>query len=398
MSNKVKQYDVIVLGGGAAGLFCAFNAGQRGHKVAVLEKANKFGKKILMSGGGRSNFTNLHTGPDNFISANPHFCKSALSGYSPYDFIDLVERHGIPYHEKKLGQLFCDDSAKDILNMLLTECEAAGVTLLKHCDVHAVEHSARYCIETSLGQFASDALVVATGGLSIPTLGGSDFGYQIAQQFNIKVLPTNAGLVPYTLTGQWKEVSSQLSGVSLDSTTLANDQSFRENILFTHRGLSGPAALQSSNYWQPGDPLIINLAPEADMATWLIEQKHQRPKALLRTLLTTQLPKALTQAIEPLWWPDHAERPIAEIANASLTALGQQLNQWQLKPAGTEGYRTAEVTLGGVDTNALSSKTMEAKQQPGLFFVGEVVDVTGWLGGYNFQWAWASGFAAASGF
>jgi predicted Rossmann fold flavoprotein len=396
----VNNYDVIVLGGGAAGLMCAAVAGRRGRRVVVLEGSNKVGKKILMSGGGRCNFTNLHCEPANYISANPNFCISALSRYTQWDFIALVEKYGIAYHEKTLGQLFCDDSSKDILAMLETECAQAGVQIKTSCLVGAVsandgfEVTARY--ESADAKFTATSLVVATGGLSIPKMGASDIGYRLARQFDMAVLETRAGLVPFTFSGVMHELTERLSGLSLPAAlSTANDAGrFAESILFTHRGISGPAALQLSSYWQPGEAIYLDLLPEHDAEAVLLEFKAVQPKSLLRTLLSDLLPRALVLELQALWWPSAAETRLTEIPDDALRAVAANLNAWELKPAATEGYRTAEVTLGGVDTNELSSRTMESKKQPGLYCIGEVVDVTGHLGGFNFQWAWASGDAA----
>ncbi|HMY28913.1 MAG TPA: NAD(P)/FAD-dependent oxidoreductase [Agitococcus sp.] len=401
MENTSLNYvDVIIIGGGASGLMCAASAGQRGRRVLVLDSSNKVGKKILMSGGGRCNFTNLFVESSNYLSANPHFCISALNRYTQWDFIALVEKHRIAYHERKHGQLFCNDSAKDILAMLLAECERTQhVTIQTHCQIEKIspvddgEH--RFHLQTSKGQFACQSLVIATGGLSIPTMGASAFGYEVAKQFGHQVLPTRAGLVPFTFTDNIKAVTERLSGLALDVTMTAKDNtSFNENLLFTHRGLSGPVALQLSNYWQLGETVAVNLLPQLEMNNWLKEQKQQHPKSLLRTQLIPLLSKNLVLELQHLHWPSYAETPLAEIPDSVLLTVAEALQAWQLKPSGTEGYRTAEVTLGGVDTRELSSKTMESKKQKGLYFIGEVVDVTGWLGGFNFQWAWSSGVAA----
>lgn len=396
----MSHFDVIIIGGGASGLMCAFTAAQRGRRVLVVDSSNKIGKKILMSGGGRCNFTNLFVTPENYLSANPHFCISALNRYTQWDFIALVEKHRIPYHERKHGQLFCNDSAKDILTMLVTECERAHVTIHTHCPVENISvtdnAAKRFKLKTAKGELTAESLVIATGGLSIPTMGASAFGYEVAKQFGHKVLPTRAGLVPFMFSDGFKAVTERLSGLALDVTMTAKDETtFGENLLFTHRGLSGPVVLQLSNYWHPGESVHINLLPGLDMDSWLKEQKHLHPKSLLRTqLLTLHLAKSLVLELQALCWPAWAETPLAEIPDAALHVIAGHLQNWQLKPSGTEGYRTAEVTLGGVDTNELSSKTMESKKQPGLYFIGEVMDVTGWLGGFNFQWAWASGNAA----
>jgi predicted Rossmann fold flavoprotein len=392
----VNNYDVIIIGGGAAGLMCAITAGQRGRRVLVLEGANKIGKKILMSGGGRCNFTNMHCEPANFISANPHFCKSALSRYTPWDFIRLVEQHGIAYHEKALGQLFCDESSKDILDMLAAECAQADVEIRTDITITTVNKGDSFEVVADNATYTAESLVLATGGLSIPKMGASDIGYRLAQQFGLRVLTVRAGLVPFTFTGEMHDVTNRLSGLSVPAviSNEAGEVTFAESILFTHRGLSGPAALQISSYWQPGETIHLNLLPELDAEAYLLQAKTQQPKTLLRTVLTELLPRALVLELQALWWPDHAEIKLNELPDELLGKTGQQLNNWELKPAGTEGYRTAEVTLGGIDTDELSSRTMESKQHPGLYCIGEVVDVTGHLGGFNFQWAWASATAA----
>jgi predicted Rossmann fold flavoprotein len=390
----MEHADVIIIGGGAAGLMCAIAAGQRGRDVVVLESSNKIGKKILMSGGGRCNFTNLQTEPSRFISANPHFCKSALSRYTQWDFVSLVEKHGIAYHEKALGQLFCDKSSKEIVAMLASECDEAGVNILTNCADLSIVSDAAYTVRCSRGVFTSESLVIASGGLSIPKMGASDFGYRLARQFSLRVLETSAGLVPFTLTGALHELSNRLSGVSCKATVTAADREFTEDILFTHRGLSGPAMLQASNFWSPGEKIEIDLLPGVDAIDILLTAKKTRPKSLLRVVLADLLPKALVTELQALFWPAVEEVALAEISDDRLREIATRLQSWSIKPAATEGYRTAEVTLGGIDTDELSSKTMESKQHPGLYFVGEVVDVTGHLGGFNFQWAWSSGQAA----
>tara|TARA_R110001599_G_scaffold353870_1_gene601398 strand:+ start:192519 stop:193739 length:1221 start_codon:yes stop_codon:yes gene_type:complete len=400
-----EQYDVVVLGGGAAGLMCALTASQRGRRVLVLEKANKIGKKILMSGGGRCNFTNLAVEADNFICSNPHFCKSALSRYTQWDFIALVERHGIEYEERKHGQLFCLDSARDILDMLLAECELGQVNILTHSDVSAIdiphneseEHSRyrlSYSREGKPYNVNCTSVVVATGALSIPTLGGSGQGYEFASQFNIPLKPRRAGLVPFMFSDATRDLCERLAGVSLPVSVSCNGTAFDENILFTHRGVSGPAILQISNYWHPGDAVSVNLLTAVDAATWLCDIKEQQGRLRLTTLLGKHLPKALVEEFQSLWWSAMREKNLREFSDKQLATIGERLNNWQLKPSATEGYRTAEVTLGGVDTDYISSKTMEEKGHPGLFFIGEVMDVTGHLGGFNFQWAWSSGYSA----
>jgi predicted Rossmann fold flavoprotein len=396
----LKSWDVIILGAGAAGLMCALIAGQRGRRVLVLEKSNKVGKKILMSGGGRCNFTNLYTDPENFLSSNPKFCISALSRYSQWDFIELVNRYQITYHEKTLGQLFCDESSKDILKLLLAECGNANVEIKTLADISSIKKQDRFQLSGSIANSACrldcESLVVACGGLSIPKLGGSDLGYRLAKQFGHPVIPLRAALVPFTFTDSFKLLSEKLSGISVAASVNVDQQTFDENILFSHRGLSGPAVLQISSYWREGKTVLVNLLPGLDGASFLINAKKNQPKLLLRNILAQQLPRNLVVELEQLWWSDLAETPIAEITDQQLFKIGDQLNNWRLKPAGTEGYRTAEVTLGGVDTKQLSSRTMMSQQVDNLFFIGEVVDVTGHLGGFNFQWAWSSGHAAGN--
>ena len=393
------NYDVIVIGGGASGLFCGITAGQRGRTVLVLDSSNKIGKKILMSGGGRCNFTNLNIDPDCFLSANPHFCKSALSRYTQWDFISLVEQHGIAYEEKKHGQLFCKGSAKEILTMLKQECKQTGVKIETHCEVESItapEHNAdqQYILNTNLGKFRATSLVIASGGLSIPKMGATNFGYKVAAQFNVPVLSTRAGLVPFTFSDHIKELTERLSGVSQEVVLSTDKQQFQEDILFTHRGISGPAALQLSSYWHSSENIKIDLIPVEDINAVLKQAKQDKPKSLLRNLLTAYLPKKLVIECQALFWPDVSEKPIADITDRKLSQISAALSTWSLKPSGTEGYRTAEVTLGGVNTDYLSSQTMECKLQSNLYFIGEVVDVSGHLGGYNFQWAWSSAYVA----
>ena len=393
------DFDVVIIGGGAAGLFCAANAGARGLRVLVLEHANKVGKKILMSGGGRCNFTNLDVRPDRYLSANPHFCKSALARYKPEAFIALVDRHGIAWHEKELGQLFCDDSSKLIVRMLLAECEAAGVRVETETPVLRVQQRDEgFSINTRLGTVRCAKLVVATGGLSIPSMGASGFGYELARQFGHTIKPTRAGLVPLTLSGKPLEQHQDLSGLSLSIEASCGSASFSNQMLFTHRGLSGPALLQISSYWEPGKPLQIDLLPGEDALALLQAARRDRPNVELRTALTSHLPKRLAQKLVDTLFKTFDGKPLRQLRDAELAQIAAQLTSWPIAPNGTEGYRTAEVTLGGVDTDEVSSSTMESKLQPGLYFVGEVVDVTGWLGGYNFQWAWASAKAAAQAF
>ena len=387
--------QVVIIGAGAAGLMCALTAAARGRQVLLLDHANKAGKKILMSGGGRCNFTNLYCEPSNFLSENPHFCKSALARYNQWDFIGLVAKHGVAYHEKKLGQLFCDNKASDILGLLLSECEEAGVELRLDISVSEISKlDSSYQLQTSAGLVRCESLVIATGGLSIPTLGATGFGYQVAKQFGHTLLPTRAGLVPFTITDpQLKALCVELSGTSVEDCVVScNGQSFKENILFTHRGLSGPAILQISSFWQPGDAISINLLPHIDLPEWLAEQQRERPNSELKTLLAELFTKKMAGLLVDNWF---ASKPMKQYTHAELKTIAAQLGDWQLVPAGTEGYRTAEVTLGGVDTREVSSKTMESLKSPGLYFVGEVLDVSGHLGGFNFQWAWASGYAAA---
>ncbi len=389
----MKHHDVIIIGAGAAGLMCAATAGYRGRDVLVLDNGKQAGRKILISGGGRCNFTNQKVEPANFICANPHFVKSALARYSSQDFIELVERHGIEYHQRDHGQLFCNDSAKEIVSMLLTECEWAGAEVQLRTDILAItkQDDGLFRLETSKGEYCCESLVVATGGLSMPKLGASPFGYQIAEQFGLKVLPTHAGLVPFTWHSEQKQKFEPLSGIAVPSTITAKDGTqFSEALLFTHRGLSGPAILQISNYWQPGESLSINLLPQLDAAQALSEAQEQHPKQSLRNTLSQWLPKRL---VEVLFDEALLNMALNQLVHAQRDQIVDNLHNWQLLMNGTEGYRTAEVTLGGVDTNELSSKDMQSKKVPGLYFAGEVMDVSGWLGGFNFQWAWASGVA-----
>ena len=385
------MYDVLVIGGGAAGLMCAITAGRRGLRVLVVEHANRVGKKILMSGGGRCNFTNTGTAPANYLSANPHFCKSALARYTPWHFIELVERHGIAYHEKELGQLFCDVSSKLIVAMLLAECAAAGVRVETSCPIERVAYGEGFHLHTARGDFSAPSLVVACGGLSIPSMGATGFGYELARQFGHAVLPTRAGLVPLTLSGRHQERLADLSGVALPVVATSHGQSFENFMLVTHRGISGPAILQVSSYWQPGDDLRLDLLPGVDALALLQRMRDERPAAELRTVLGELLPRRCAQRLCEHWLPN---RPMRQLDDRHLRDVADVLQAWPLVASGTEGYRTAEVTLGGVDTDGLSSSTMQSRHVSGLHFIGEVVDVTGWLGGYNFQWAWASGHAA----
>jgi len=385
--------DVLIIGAGAAGLMCAIEAGKRGRKVIVLDHASKPGKKILMSGGGRCNFTNIDVSASNYISHNPHFCKSALSRYTQRDFIAMVNEYRIPYHERDSGKLFCDVSAKDILNMLLSECAKVNVDIRLNCDVEAIDRmdSNAFNTVTSLGVFQGSSLVIACGGLSIPKMGASPAGYRIAVQFGHHIQPTAAGLVPFTLQLQDKSAFSELSGIAVHSIVSNERIQFTGNILFTHRGLSGPAILQISSYWQPGETITVNLLPELNVAEHLETRQSMQPNLKLKTALSELLPKRLVLA---LLGTTALDRPLQSFSRTRLGEIASRLQHWQIKPCGTEGYRTAEVTLGGVDCNEISSKTMESGKIPGLYFIGEVVDVTGWLGGYNFQWAWSSGWCA----
>jgi len=370
---------------------CAITAARRGRRVLVLDHANKVGKKILMSGGGRCNFTHLYATADNYISHNPHFCKSALKRFTPYDFLELVNKYQIEYVDKEEGQLFCEHSSKDILQMLLAECEAAGVQIKTRCAIESIDKQDDFVITTGCGKYAVESLVVATGGLSIPTLGATGFGYEIAKQFGLNVLMTRAALVPFTLQKNLLEKLAVLSGLSVEAKVSCNNQSMAGGLLFTHRGLSGPAILQISSYWKPGDVISIDLLPGVDVVEWLQKMRDAHPKMEFKNSLSQLLPKRLAECLCGLW---RLDKPINQINEKERAEFEARVHDWQIKPSGSEGYRTAEVTLGGVDTDELSSKTMEANKVPGLYFVGEVVDVSGQLGGYNFQWAWSSGWAA----
>lgn len=385
-------YDVVVLGGGAAGLMCASIAGSRGRRVAVIEQAKRPAEKIRISGGGRCNFTNLHTTPANFLSRNPHFCKSALSGYTQHDFIALVEKHRIAYHEKTRGQLFCDDSSQQIIDMLLDECGASGATLYPGTKISSVaKGEGGFAVVTDRGEIRAPSLVIATGGPSIPKMGSSGIGYKIAEQFGLKIVPPRAGLVPLTFDEALLARSKDLAGVAVDAVVSCDGVQFDEAMLFTHRGLSGPAILQISSYWRDGDDIQIDMAPGTDVLAALKEMRRDHPRQELATGLARLLPSRLAQRIAEA---GGGVSRMADISDRQLQAVAALVNAWQVTPRGTEGYRTAEVTLGGVDTAELSSKTFETRSVPGLFFIGEVIDVTGHLGGFNFQWAWSSGFAA----
>ncbi|CAM7964438.1 MULTISPECIES: NAD(P)/FAD-dependent oxidoreductase [Atlantibacter] len=391
----METFDAVIIGAGAAGLFCAAQAGQMGLRVLLIDNGKKPGRKILMSGGGRCNFTNLYVEPAAYLSANPHFCKSALARYTQWDFIDLVNKHNIAWHEKTLGQLFCDDSAQQIVDMLVAECEKGNVTMRLRSEVLSIDRDeAGYLLTLNGDSVRTPKLVIASGGLSMPGLGATPFGYKVAEQFGLKVLPTRAGLVPFTLHKPLLDALQVLSGVSVPSVVSAQDGTvFRENVLFTHRGLSGPAILQISSYWQPGEKVTINLLPDSDLDAFLNEQRDAHPNQSLKNTLAMQLPKRLIEILQQMGQiPDCTLKQLNLRQQEALVGL---LTAWEVQPNGTEGYRTAEVTLGGVDTHALSSRTMEARDVPGLYFIGEVMDVTGWLGGYNFQWAWASAWACA---
>ncbi|HAT1794146.1 TPA: aminoacetone oxidase family FAD-binding enzyme [Legionella pneumophila subsp. pneumophila] len=389
----MQEIDVLIIGAGAAGLMCAIEASKRKRKVLVLDHANKAGKKILMSGGGRCNFTNYYIEPNKYFSHNPHFFKSALSRYTQWDFIELVNKHKIPFHEKTLGQLFCDNKSKDIVDMLLKECEQYGVAIYLNTVIEKIQKTNDYSfkIGTTKGKFHCHSLVIATGGLSIPTMGASPFAYKVAEQFAIKVWPTRAGLVPFTLDVLEKDRLSILSGIGIDSLVNNERNQFREHILFTHRGLSGPAILQLSSYWNPGESICINLLPEHNLLESLKTARAEAPHKQLNSVLSMYLPKRVVEVFIP---QKLGEKKLADSSNKDLETISHLLQNWVVKPNGTEGYRTAEVTIGGVDCHAISSKTMEANNVSGLYFIGEALDVTGWLGGYNFQWAWSSGWAA----
>lgn len=391
--------DVVVIGAGAAGMMCALEAGKRGRAVLLLDHATRLAEKIRISGGGHCNFTNRHAGPKNFLSHNPHFCRSALARFTPQDFIALVEKHGIRYHEKKLGQLFCDDSAQQIIDLLRQECATAGVEWQMPCRVQSInpakpdaDSSGGFVLETDRGGIVTDALVIATGGLSIPQIGASPFGYRVAEQFGIAVTPLRPALVPLTFAPEQLACFADLPGVALDAVVSCKGARFRENLLITHRGLSGPAILQISSYWQPGEAIHINLLPDLDAAALLLAQRHSA--SLLPNLLAQYLPRRFAQAWSETSAAAQPLKPLQHYSENELRQIAAQLHDWQVTPSGTVGYKKAEVTLGGVDTRELSSKTMQANKVPGLYFIGEVVDVTGQLGGFNFQWAWASGYAA----
>ncbi len=387
----MKNYDVVIIGAGAAGLMCALTAGQKGRKVLVLDHAERIGNKILISGGGSCNFTNLYLESEHYISENPHFCKSALSRFSQYDFISLVEKYSIPYQQRQFGQLFCSRNSVEILNLLLEECLVSEVKIQNRSTIKKIKKEGYFNVKTNSENYATESLVVATGGLSIPTKGASGFGYEVAEQFGLNVLPPQPGLVPLTFSRDDLDDFSDLSGISVDAAVSCNGQSFREAILFTHRGLSGPAVLQISNYWQPEDEIVINLLPDMDLSKTIKQWQKERPKTELKNLIGELLTKRVAHRWLELWYHN---KPVNQYNKKEINEVADIFHAWRIRPSDTEGYRVAEVTRGGVDTNELSSKTFEARKVKGLYFIGEVVDVTGWLGGYNLQWAWSSGFSA----
>ena len=412
--SQTRKYDVVILGAGAAGLMAGLTAGFRGRSVLILERSNMVGKKILMSGGGRCNFTNQYIDYDNFLSDNSHFCIGALNGYTANDFIQMVDRHNIQYEIRKHNQLFCINSSSDILEMLLAECSMAKVDIETHSKVDSISYlepqnendkddQYRYILNSEYNgkkqrvrsdKISCKSLIIATGGLSVPTLGGSGFGYDLAKNFSLDITNLSAGLVPFTFSGNIQMMVKRLSGVSTYVNVTCNGKTFREHILFTHRGLSGPAILQISNYWKAGQSISIDLFPDQNLTDLLLKQKEKQSRILIKTYLSHFLPRSLANELQTMFWPDFTQTAISEVPDKSLILIGSELTKWTLIPAGTEGYRTAEVTRGGVSTEKISSKTMEVKDQPGLYFVGEVLDVTGHLGGFNFQWAWSSGYAA----
>lgn len=387
------EADVVIIGAGASGLMCAIEAGMRGRRVIVLDSANKAGKKILMSGGGRCNFTNYSIESENYISQNPHFCKSALSRYTQWDFLALIDKYKIPFHERSHGQLFCNDSAKDILNMLLAECDKAQVSIQLNCKIQDIECKSEneFQLTTERESIQCSSIVVSTGGLSIPKIGATALGYQVAEQFNMNIIPVSAGLVPFTLQPKDKEQYYSLSGIAVPCVVSNEKQSFKENMLFTHRGLSGPAILQISSYWKPGEEIVVNFLPDRDVFKSLKEKRTDKVKGQVKNIISEWLPRRL---VEVLIKQSLLTISIQDISNKQMSEIANNIEQWTIKPNATEGYRTAEVTLGGIDCTAISSKTMESLSVPGLYFIGEVLDVTGWLGGYNFQWAWSSGWCA----
>ncbi len=384
--------DVLIVGAGAAGMMCAIEAGKRGRRVVVIDHAEDPGEKIRISGGGRCNFTNLHCTPANFLSGNPHFAKSALARFTQHDFIKLVQKHGIAFHEKTLGQLFCDESARQIIQMLLDEMNTVGAEILLETSVKSIRHDNGYIVETSRETFTTQSLVIASGGLSIPKMGATPFGYEVAKQFGLDIIPTRAGLVPLLFDAELLAQTKALSGLSVDPSVVAHDKTqFREALLFTHKGLSGPSILQISSYWKEGNDIIVNLVPDVDVFEELKNMRQEKNKSHLRNALSRFLPQRLADLVAA---QSGFDIPLPDLSDQKLRVIADRIHHWRIKPTGSEGYRTAEVTLGGVDTDELSSKTLEAKKAPGLYFIGEVVDVTGHLGGHNFQWAWASGWCA----
>lgn len=388
------KVDVVVIGAGAAGLMAAAKSGERGRRAVLLDHAKRPGKKILISGGGRCNFTNYYIEPEKYLCENPHFCKSALSQYTQWDFISLMEKYKIAYHEKTLGQLFCDDSAKDVVAMLVAECEKNSVNFSYETEILSIEklESGLFVIKTNKSDYQCESVVIATGGLSMPKLGATPFAYKIAEQFDLEVLPTRAGLVPFTLDPALKEVLAEVSGISTNVTVTTNNTSFAEDMLITHRGLSGPAILQISSYWNSGNIVEIDLLPSENIKDIINEALSEQPNVSTKNLLSTHFAKRFVEKLIDLF--EIPNIPIKQLSHKQIQLLSENIHSWSLKPSGTEGYRTAEVTIGGLNTNHLSSKTMEVKTVPGLFFIGEATDVTGWLGGYNFQWAWSSGWVA----
>lgn len=388
------QMDVLIIGAGAAGLMCAIEAGKRGRNVAVIDHSDKIAEKIRISGGGRCNFTNLYCAPDRYLSQNPHFCRSALQRYTQHDFIEMVKRHQIPFHEKTLGQLFCDHSAKDIIQMLVKECEDNNVAIHSSTHVENIEKSGEeFIVQTSRGEIVAESLVIATGGPAIPKMGATGFGYEVAKQFGLNLIEARAGLVPLTFGPEVLEYTQELSGLAVDPVRVKSEsgKTFDEAMLFTHRGISGPAILQISSYWNPGEDVIVNMAPHLSVLPWLKTQRQKQPRVMIHTLLSELLPKRLAQKIAD---ESGITLRLADLSDKVLQHLATMIEEWRVKPSGSEGYRTAEVALGGVDTDELSSKTFESKKVTGLYFIGEVVDVTGHLGGFNFQWAWSSGWCA----
>lgn len=390
---RTHKYDAIIIGAGAAGLMCALSAGKRGRNVLLIDRADRMGAKIMISGGGRCNFTNSNIAADRYISENPRFCLSALKSYTQHDFIKLMNKYKIPFHEKTLGQLFCDESSRQIIDILMRECERARVKIMLECEVKRIIREDSFLIQSNKGSYETDKLVIATGGLSIPKMGATNFAHKIATQFKVPLTDTRPALVPLTFDNEMLKICKDLSGVSIEVTTSIKKTTFRENMLFTHKGLSGPAILQISSYWKEGEAITVNLLPDLDAASFLIKSKDTHPKATLKKLLAEKMPSRLASAIAA---KHKSTGPIGEMSNKTLQKVAENINRWRLTPSGTEGFEKAEVTLGGVSTRALSSKTMEVRDVVGLYFIGEAVDVTGWLGGYNLQWAWSSGWAAGN--